>query len=274
MRHLVLAIRRPTQSLIKHADPLPTAPSHRLALANLAKSADMPINRRQIRSLNYAACGIWIEFMRAIKQHDHRALSLRLATLCVTIAIVANAARADICVSCTGPEASYACAIEGTNIRSDDAGMRVYCLQSIAKSRGHASCTVSRSAQPPCAGQREVIASPSDTAPNTAPAARAEPIAQPAGQPNANLSPPNTPAEPSDDIPNGLAAKPSLGQPKTVSDMIKSQDATPKPAPDPRQAEAGDAENTNGTMLDGAGRAVTDAAKKTWTCVTSLFGDC
>jgi hypothetical protein len=184
---------------------------------------------------------------------DLRMTRASVAAFAAGLALITSVATADICVTCQSPNATYACAIDGRDVKSDDGAMRLYCITTIAKTKGHASCVVSRAAQGECAGERQVLASPYPAA--TPPIADEKP----------SLAPPNTPAEPSDDLAGKPMPKPVEGQPKTVSEMLGGNEQ-------PTQAEKS-AEPSN-SMLDDAGQAVSDAAKKTWSCVSSFFGDC
>lgn len=210
----------------------------------------------------------------------------------------------EYCVSCSGPEAQYRCAVEGQ--AAADPGARLLCITSLAKSGGHQSCTIDRKSAPPCPGELKVIAAPQGYAPDAdaGPAAEAAPKGteteneetNPAGSPpagSAAAQPPRTGGDASGaSAPEGGndgQQQPAPGT-KTWSDQSgpggggeqaidetatggNAADAVIKPIEKAGEA-VGEAAKSAGTAVEKAGSTLGNAAKKTWKCLTTLFGDC
>lgn len=157
-----------------------------------------------------------------ISEHDRKAATIAaLVALSVTTAPW-SAARAEYCVTCTEPDATYVCEIRGLATQAP-AGMQgqLLCIKELAAASGHKTCSVSRTAPATCSGPLRVLSAP-----------------QPA------------------DVPSIAAPKP--------------------PAPDavaPIPADRASAAKPNGP-LETVGQGITAAAKKSWSCVSSLFKDC
>ena len=144
------------------------------------------------------------------------------AVIGAALSIATAGAAAEICVTCTEPDASYKCEVEGLSAQSA-AGTQgqILCIKILAGESGHKTCSVNRNTPAPCSGPLRVVRAPDSAAvaPNAAtnpqmPAAvRPVPLPEPTGQP-------------------------SMGP------------------------------------LEVAGKGIADAAKKSWSCVSSLFKDC
>ena len=178
----------------------------------------------------------------------------------------APAVAAEYCVTCAGPAAMYACAIEGAPRDAPiDPRMQLTCIQELARLGGHETCSVPRSAPQPCPGLMRTVTAPAGVpavvaAPDAAKVEGADP-AQPAKE--VVPEPVAVPALP----PN---AKP----PRTVEEMAaRTLEASKKGLKKAGDAVTGTAEKTSETV-DKAGSAVGNAAKKTWHCLTSLFSEC
>jgi hypothetical protein len=191
----------------------------------------------------------------------------RMHVLGVTALLAATdrvAAAAEYCVTCAGPESHYACSFEGASAGPGDTGLKLYCITELAKSGKHQSCSVDRTEAKPCSGEVKVLAMPDGM---TSPQA-------------ATSEMPKTPASLPAAVP--LAAKTSEATAKT------DPDAPPKTVQEMVEKGSGDAGQTlqkggdavvetaksTGGIIDKAGKAVGDTAKKTWTCITSFFGNC
>jgi hypothetical protein len=191
-----------------------------------------------------------------------------------------GATAAEFCVSCDGPAAQYACSIDGAAAESGDPRLKLYCMTELAKTGGHASCSIDRAQPKPCGGIAKVLSAPEGlelAKPQTP--APVEVVA-----PEAGAAPPD-----SDAAAKAVAATPPAASrpnaqettvaktpapPKTVKEMVdKSSEQTAESLEKTGEA-ASSAAKSAGSALEKAGQAVGDAAKKTWTCVTSLFGDC
>lgn len=166
------------------------------------------------------------------------------------------------CVTCEVPQAQYACNVDA----AANAGLQLYCIAELAKTGKHERCAINRSEQSKC----------SDTA-----TARTLPAPQglfatepPSGAENAAAEPPadNQGVAGTGDAPQ--VSEPNQAEPKTVQDLVeKSGNAAVEGIAKTGEAAAAVTKQTGGA-LQKAGDAVASAAKKTWTCVTSLFGDC
>jgi hypothetical protein len=62
--------------------------------------------------------------------------------------------------------------------------------------------------------------------------------------------------------------------PRTVKEMVEKGNASTGKALEKTGQTAVDAVKSTGDALDNAGSAVSKAAKKTWRCLTTLFGEC
>jgi len=151
-----------------------------------------------------------------------------------------RAAAQDYCVTCAGPDAKYRCIIGGNaSAAARSSRGQMLCITELARSGGHASCSVSRTTAEPCDGKVKTVMFPTDE-PGTVPvemAAPPPPAAPPAPAPPQAPGPADATAKDSD---NGL---------KKAADAVTS------------------------TVTD-TGKAVGHAASKTWKCLSSFFGDC
>ena len=192
------------------------------------------------------------------------------AMAALAMALLSSAASAqEYCVTCTGPEASYRCVIGGeASQAARSARAQFLCITELAKAGGHASCSAARGQATPCAGEtRTVMFSLAD--PNATPteATVPGPVGQPSLPPAAAISPP--PGQ-------GLAPVelPPVGQhqPQPLPPPDETA-ATPSPNNQkPNMVE--DLANKTGKAVTDTGKAVGGAVKKSWDCVTSLFGNC
>ena len=175
---------------------------------------------------------------------------------------------AEYCVSCSGPDATYRCAVEGAPAEGGiDPRAQLACITELARSGGHDSCAVSRATAEHCPGALRIVAAPSSPsiAPSETPA-EGEPVpVEPALPAEAVEVPAQGPVE--DGEQQGKT-------PETIEELagatVKSSQEGLKKAGD---AVAGTAKST-GEQIGKAGSAVGTAAKKTWNCLTSLFKDC
>jgi hypothetical protein len=156
---------------------------------------------------------------------------------------VAPAAAQEMCVTCSGPAATYRCTVEkseklATFGAAGDRILQLVCAKELARSDRHESCSAKREAPAQCLGElREiplasVIEAASAAAPKQAPVA---PV------------PPAAPAAPP--VP---AADPKDAPPRTMLELAKRTGETSK-----KQLEK-----------------VGTAAERTWDCITSLFSRC
>ena len=176
---------------------------------------------------------------------------------CVAIGPLGSAWAAEYCVSCTGPEASYRCAIEGTpEGPGADPRSQLLCITTLANTGGHESCSVTRNSAGAnsglCPGTLKVVTAPAGDLPPLPPGLDPNSAAaSPAEPPPAGGSPPQTVEE-------------------FAGETVKSSKEGLQNA---GKAISGTAEKT-GESIGNAGSAVGNAAKKTWNCLKSLFSEC
>lgn len=213
--------------------------------------------------------------------------SLAGAVLIAATLVAPHAAAAkDVCVRCTGPDITYRCQVDGLDLGGlSGAGARLLCIQTLAKRGNHIRCAVDRQSQDLCPGLSVslgpddavkavaplVDAKPDDGTPNPSSDGTGADAAQPASAgPKVAVEPPPpgyappatsvtkqpTPAGASDDAAQEPQETVEPGPPKTMEELAK------------RTAEQ------SGESFKKAGENVEAAAKKTWSCVTSLFFDC
>lgn len=202
-------------------------------------------------------------------------LALVRASVWAALALAAPLHAAEFCVSCLGPEAHYICAFDGVEGNSQDPRLKLLCITELAGKGGHASCSVDRTKQVPCQGERMVLATPEglgSSAPVT-PAVTEAP-AMPSGQGVES-------AVPAGDAP--AAAPPSDQVAGPTERATPAETAQPSEAPAANPVEeiaqsasegAEKAAKSAGSALEKAGDAVGHAAKKTWDCLSTFFGSC
>lgn len=175
---------------------------------------------------------------------------------------------AEFCVTCEGPAAHYKCVLPGPAADPGDARLKIWCMTELAKSGSHASCTVDRQAQTACQGDVKQLALPGGYTIDTPPASNA------AAAPTLPPDRPVAPAAGDAQQPAQTVVPKTQNPPATVKEAVeKGVQSTEKAIVDTESAAA-DAAKATGSTVEKAGQAVSSAAKKTWHCITSLFGDC
>lgn len=169
-----------------------------------------------------------------------QALPVLLAAAALGVAPSADAA--EICVSCSGPEAIYRCTVDqSADVESYRHGKRILqfvCITELARQGGHQKCRAQRT-EGPCIGIERNV---SLTAPLDAMAERVES---------------ESPEPDGSDIAAPATATPQKpGPPKTVEELARRTASTSK------------------EQFEKTGDAVGGAMKKSWHCLTSLFTDC
>lgn len=169
--------------------------------------------------------------------------ALPILGLAVATALPAAAAE-EICVTCSGPPATYRCAVdEADKVESYRHAKRVLqliCITELAKEGGHQQCRVQRSGSEGCFGLPRTI---SLAASIDALTTRAE---AEASKGVADEQPPALPEPPPKEA----------GPPKTVEELARRTASSSK------------------EQLQKTGDTVGDAMKKGWGCLASLFKDC
>lgn len=167
----------------------------------------------------------------------------------LSLVLVTEAKAQEYCVACEGPKATYICSFKEKAAGATDSALQLYCITELAKSGPHASCSIDRGKTTPCKGEARVLEAP----PNALDSAKIPLVPTPADKAAATKA--DAPAA-SDTPMNEPAPEQSAG--------------TPAEQPAEAQGKTGAEEST----LQKAGNAITNTAKKSWKCVTSLFGDC
>lgn len=202
---------------------------------------------------------------------------LQLVMGAAALAGAASANAAELCVKCTGPDASYACVIDGMSSATVDTVPKLYCITALAKAGAHASCSIDRTMTAPCPGERKELPVPamledagSQDQPQHAATEPAVGQAAPAGAPASpeeaghDMPPPDQPKE-------AVANEPP---PKTVQEMVEKSAKSAGAGLSDTQKSAGEAAKSASTALGKAGEAIGGAAKNSWKCLASFFSNC
>lgn len=202
---------------------------------------------------------------------SHRALCV-LAALAPALAGTAGAASAlDLCVTCAGPEAHYNCRLDLPAANPRDLRLQLMCISQIATQGGHDSCAVDSPQPTSCQGILKTVAAPD--AVDVPPAVEATESATVAKAPNTAAAA-KQPVEMKSAAPaETVIAKPAK-PPKTVQEIVEKGAATSAKGLETAGGAVKGATQSAGNMFQKAGSAVSNAAKKTWECVTTLFGNC
>jgi hypothetical protein len=171
-----------------------------------------------------------------------------------------SAGAADLCVKCTGPDASYDCVVNRSG--PPDTVTKLYCITALAKAGPHASCAIDRNTTAPCQGERREFTIPATVDGALGGSQEQEATQQPA------LPPPGTeveepPQDTASDVP-----------PKTVQEMVEKSAKSTGDSLAQTQKTAATAAKSAGTALEKAGSAVGSAAKTSWKCLSSFFSKC
>jgi hypothetical protein len=189
----------------------------------------------------------------------------RNGAVALAVALCAHAAAAsaqEFCVICTAPDATYRCVIGGDNAAARSSRGQLLCITELAQRGHHASCSAGRNTGGTCPGELRTVMFPPGEEPMAPPLADTPPMIPPPAIPGPYAKQPVEAHAPDGAHPPEGAQPPAGATPA---------EAHP-PDASPQTVEEG---------LKKAGKAVTDTGnavghvmKKTWTCVTSFFGDC
>lgn len=180
----------------------------------------------------------------------------------------------EFCVSCTGPEQTYICAIDAGNGARNAAALQLYCVVNAAKDRGHQSCKVSKDVTAGCNGPRleyvyagTPLPAPLSLNPHPQSGNGAAP-----GEADGHLPAPrkNGQAETLVDLTN-KAVQSSKQRIRKAGETV---DETAGKARGSIKNVASKTKNRVGKALKNAGKAVSKAARTTFHCVRTLFGEC
>jgi hypothetical protein len=192
----------------------------------------------------------------------------KIAVALVSLLTLAStqAQAGQFCVSCTGPDTHYACTFDGAD-DTNDASLKLLCITELAKSGQHAACSIDRTQVKPCTGAVKTVAVPDGYQP-------ALPLPPPPVEAERPAAVPAPPApSTAQSTPDNVAAKPDA-PPKTVQEMVEKGTSNAAKSLEQGGDTAVEAAKSTGGVIQNAGKAVGNAAKKTWTCVTSFFGNC
>ncbi len=182
----------------------------------------------------------------------------RLVLIASLGAVAALPAMAEsYCVACYSPDAVYRCVVADAPANAaPDPRNQVQCIKQLAKSGGHARCSVERFTSAGCSGPERIIS----------PSAAALPIAPPA-----QAAVPSSAAGTENTAPQGTAvAEP----PRTVEELAKSTVESTKKGLDGVTGTVKTTTEKAGEQIEGVGSTIGQAAKKSWNCLSSLFSDC
>jgi hypothetical protein len=193
---------------------------------------------------------------------------LPVAAVLFAWALPSGAKAQEYCVTCTGPDATYRCVIGGeAPPASQSSRGQFLCITELAKAGGHASCSAARGQATPCPGEtRTVMFSMAEPGPG------APPIEAAAPSPPGQLGSPGVsyaPGAPGQALPP-VALPPADHAPMPPAPQDTGTAAPPQPKPNVVE----DLANKTGKAVSDTGKAVGGAVKKSWDCVTSLFGNC
>ena len=182
-------------------------------------------------------------------------------------------ASAEICVSCTGPDAKYTCVVNMSTAGTIDTVVKLYCITALAKAGPHSSCAIDRNTKAPCQGARKELPLPgaleqaldsSQQLQTALPPVTSSPPGAPGAVPAPSGAAPRAAAD-DGSHPGQEAAK--EGPPRTVQEMMENGAKGDGFSP-------GKAAKSTTTALEKAGSAVGDAAKTSWKCLSSFFSNC
>jgi hypothetical protein len=201
----------------------------------------------------------------------------RTSPICAVAALLffagpANAA--ELCVKCTGPDANYACIVNGaTTASTADAAIKLYCITALAKAGPHASCAIDRDNKPPCQGERRELPVP-DALEHVLDVQSGSQSATPPSAPVTTGVPTAVQPLPANAAAQQQPAQPENAPPKTVQEMVEKGAQSAGAGISETGKSAGEAAQSTGTALQKAGSAVAKAAKNSWECLSSFFSKC
>jgi hypothetical protein len=193
-------------------------------------------------------------------------------TLAVALCAFAEMASAqEFCVTCTTPDATYRCVIGGDSAAAKSSRGQLLCITELAKSGHHASCSAGRNTSGTCPGELRTVMMPPGAEPMAPPLADTAPITPPPAIPGPYAKQPVAAQAPG--APHPPADLPPAG---ATPEGTTPEGAAPAEAPAPEAAPQTVEEGLKkaGKAVTDTGNAVGNAIKKTWTCLSSLFGDC
>ena len=142
--------------------------------------------RRVPRALTEPPEGRIVAACRAKRAHNRPTITpesrrmhppARAALMLLVLGIAASAASAqEYCVICTAPDAKYRCSIGGEpSIAAGASRGQLLCITELARTGGHASCSVGRNSAEPCEGEPRTVMFPARHGPPGRPLLRFSP---------------------------------------------------------------------------------------------------
>ena len=167
------------------------------------------------------------------------------SAIVATCTLSGVAAAQEFCVACSGPTAIYRCIIDGAR-PGGKLPLQMLCVTAMAKEGQHGKCAIRGGTVFDCKGPAKRVswAAYNDQAPSAGPAT-------PSPAPAPAIKPEGDPTQP----------------PRTVEEMAKRAN----------QETAEQLRNANEDMKENVlslGEKMSDASKKTWRCISSLFTKC
>lgn len=178
-----------------------------------------------------------------------------IATVWLALAMAqsSGANATSFCVVCNQPVETYECVLPSEVARTDNSlarrGMRLACVQGIARAKNHGQCSIRKGVQGACLGVPILLA-------DLVEAEALKRQAEQSGQRKTKSSE-ATVTQPR------LKKERSQDEPRTLVELTeRTIDAT------------GEQLEKAGKSLEDAGGAATTFMRRSWECVTSLFADC
>ena len=180
---------------------------------------------------------------------------LRTVLLMAGLVVAADrpAAAQEYCVACTGPDAIYRCVIDGARPGGSQP-LQMLCVTSMAKSGGHATCSVTRGTVFQCNGPVKRVPWVAADAPGQA-VPTGVPATPPAAPPPQSVEAPKPAAPASEEPPKTMVELAQRANEKTAEQLKKAGESVKEGA-------------------KSVGDSIGSATKKTWECMTSLFTRC
>lgn len=162
------------------------------------------------------------------------------------------------CVSCQSPEKNYLCTVESEAITNRTA-LGLHCVIQLSKSRKHQSCTISKLEPETCDGKKVSFVYKEENSDTQAGNSRILP-----GGPQKQISEEN--GQPQEDRKKRPAKARHTERKKEPKTLVEFTDKVAK--------DTGKAIKDTGKALNKTGKAISNATKKTFKCIGSLFSKC
>ncbi|MDX2307285.1 MAG: hypothetical protein NW216_03500 [Hyphomicrobium sp.] len=172
------------------------------------------------------------------------------------------------CIACEAPDAIYRCVVAGTPAGSPpDPRNQILCVKELAKAGAHARCSVERFTTENCKGEVRTIANAAESNPTV--------VGTPTPPAGTNGEGADLPLEaPSGGGGTAVRVDPDLTAATDGASEGQAEQKVEEKKPATVVDIAKETAEATKEGIDGTGKAIGDAAKKTWDCLKSLFGDC